>query len=50
MLGAGALLALLGGWLGIFLLGIIFATAMAIWVTVAGVTLVPWLGKLLCRL
>lgn len=36
--GAGALLALLGGWLGILLLGVLFATATAIMVTAAGVT------------
>ena len=36
--GAGALLALLGGWLGTLLLGALFATATAILVTVAGVT------------
>jgi hypothetical protein len=46
MPGAGALLALLGGWLGTFLLGALFATATAIWVTAAGVALVPWLEKL----
>ncbi len=36
--GAGALLALLGGWLGILLLGVLFATATSILVTAAGVT------------
>ncbi len=36
--GAGALLALLGGWLGTLLLGVLFATATAILVAVAGVT------------
>jgi len=35
---AGALLALLGGWLGTLLLGALFATATAILVAVAGVT------------
>ncbi len=35
---AGALLALLGGWLGALLLGALFATATAILVAVAGVT------------
>ncbi len=36
--GAGALLALLGGWLGVLLLGVLFATATSILVTAAGVT------------
>ena len=35
---AGALLALLGGWLGTLLLGVLFATATAILVAAAGVT------------
>ncbi len=33
----GALLALLGGWLGILLMGVLFATAMAIVVAAGGV-------------
>jgi hypothetical protein len=47
--GAGVLLALLGGWLGTLLLGTLFATATAIWVTAAGVILVAWLGKYFSR-
>ncbi len=43
MLGLGALVALLGGWLGIWLFGTLFATAAAIWVAVLGVALLPWL-------
>ncbi len=35
---AGALLALLGGWIGALLLGALFATATAIAVAAAGVT------------
>ena len=42
MLGLGALVALLGGWLGMLLLGTLFATATAIWITVLGVALLPW--------
>ena len=41
MLGLGALLALLGGWLGTWLLGALFATATAIWIAVLGVALLP---------
>jgi hypothetical protein len=41
MLGLGALLALLGGWLGTLLLGTLFATASAIWIAVLGVALLP---------
>jgi uncharacterized membrane protein YeaQ/YmgE (transglycosylase-associated protein family) len=41
MLGLGALVALLGGWLGTLLLGTLFATATAIWITVLGVALLP---------
>jgi len=40
MLGVGALAALLGGWLGVFLLERNVATAMALWVAVLGVILV----------
>ena len=43
--GAGVLLALLGGWMGTLLQGTLFTTATAIWVTVAGVILIAWLGK-----
>jgi hypothetical protein len=39
MLGLGALIALLGGWLGTWLLGSLFATATAIWIAVLGVAL-----------
>jgi hypothetical protein len=41
MLGLGALVALLGGWLGTWLFGALFATATAIWVAVLGVVLLP---------
>ena len=41
MLGLGALVALLGGWLGTWLLGGLFATATAIWIAVLGVALLP---------
>jgi len=43
MLGLGMLTALLGGWLGTWLFGPLFATATAVWVAVLGVTLLPWL-------
>ena len=42
MLGVGALAALLGGWLGVLLLERNVATALALWISVFGVTL-PWL-------
>jgi hypothetical protein len=48
--GAGVLLALLGGWLSTLLLGTLFATVTAIWVTVVGVIVVGWLGKYLRQL
>ncbi len=41
MLGLGALVALLGGWLGAWVLGTLFATATALWVAVLGVALLP---------
>ncbi len=41
LLGLGALVALLGGWLGTLLLGTLFATATAIWIAVLGVALLP---------
>ena len=41
MLGLGAPVALLGGWLGTLLLGTLFATATAIWIAVLGVALLP---------
>ena len=41
MLGLGALVALLGGWLGTLLLGTLFATASATWIAVLGVALLP---------
>ncbi|HEY7417324.1 MAG TPA: hypothetical protein VH593_19225 [Ktedonobacteraceae bacterium] len=41
MLGLGALAALLGGWLGTWWLGALFATATAIWIAVLGVVLLP---------
>jgi uncharacterized membrane protein YeaQ/YmgE (transglycosylase-associated protein family) len=41
MLGLGALVALLGGWLGAALLGLTFAWPTAIWCAVLGVALLP---------
>lgn len=41
MLGLGALTALLGGWLGTWVLGTLFATATALWIAVLGVALLP---------
>ena len=41
MLGLGMLVALLGGWLGTWILGSLFATATAIWIAVLGVALLP---------
>ena len=41
MLGLGALAALLGGWMGTWVLGSLFATATALWIAVLGVALVP---------
>jgi uncharacterized membrane protein len=41
LLGLGALITLLGGWLGTWLLGPLFATAVAIWIAVLGVALLP---------
>jgi hypothetical protein len=41
LLGLGALVALLGGWLGTWLLGALFATATATWISVLGVALLP---------
>jgi hypothetical protein len=41
MLGLGALVTLLGGWLGTWLLGALFATATAIWIAVLAVALLP---------
>ena len=41
MLGLGALTALLGGWLGTWLLSALFATATAIWLAVLGVAFLP---------
>lgn len=41
MLGLGVLVALLGGWLGTWVLGALFATATALWIAVLGVALLP---------
>ena len=41
LIGLGALLTLLGGWLGTWLLGPLFATATAIWIAVLGVAILP---------
>jgi len=45
MLGLGALVAVLGGWLGTWVLGTLFATATALWIAVLGVALLPRLMK-----
>ena len=45
MLGLGALVALLGGWLGMWVFGALFATATALWIAVLGVALLPRLMK-----
>jgi uncharacterized membrane protein YeaQ/YmgE (transglycosylase-associated protein family) len=39
--GLGALAAFGGGWLGVLLVGRTFATAMALWIAVVCVTLLP---------
>ena len=44
MPGIGALAALLGGWVGALLLGIYVATAVALWVAVIGVAVLPWIA------
>ena len=41
MLGLGALVALIGGWLGAWVLGALFATATALWIAVLSVALLP---------
>ena len=41
MLGLGTLVAVLGGWLGTWVLGTLFATATALWIAVLGVALLP---------
>ena len=43
MLGLGAMVALLAGWLGTLLLGTLFATPTTVWITVLAVVLLPWL-------
>lgn len=43
MLELGALVSLLGGWLGTWALGTLFATATALWSAVLGMALLPWL-------
>ena len=45
MLGLGALVALLGGWLGTWVFGALFATATTLWIAVLGVALLPRLMK-----
>ena len=42
MMSIGAIVALCGGWLGVWLLGKIFATAMALWIAIAGVVVISW--------
>ncbi|HLG62076.1 MAG TPA: hypothetical protein VKY19_09100 [Ktedonosporobacter sp.] len=46
MAGIGAATAFCGGLLGTFLLGRYFATAMALWIAVTGVVLLPRLASL----
>jgi len=41
MMGIGAIVALCGGWLGMWLLGKYFATAMVLWIAIAGVVVLP---------
>ena len=41
MMSIGAIAALCGGWLGIWLLGKFFATAMVLWIAIAGVVVLP---------
>jgi uncharacterized membrane protein YeaQ/YmgE (transglycosylase-associated protein family) len=41
MMSIGAIAALCGGWLGIWFLGKFFATAMALWIAIAGVVVLP---------
>lgn len=43
--GIGSIVALLAGWLGVLLVGRQLATVTALWVTVVGVTLVPWVYR-----
>jgi hypothetical protein len=43
MLGLGLLAAQIGGWLGLLLLGSLYATANALWVAVLLVAIGPWL-------
>jgi len=40
MAGMGALLALCGGWLGVFLLSRYLATPMALWIAIGGIVLI----------
>ena len=51
LLGLGALVAVLGGWLGTWVLGALFATATALWSAALGVALLPrlitWCARLL---
>lgn len=42
MMSIGAIVALCGGWLGVWLLGKYFATAMALWIAIAGVVVLSW--------
>jgi uncharacterized membrane protein YeaQ/YmgE (transglycosylase-associated protein family) len=42
MPGIGMASALLGGWSGVWLFGVQFATVTALWVGVVGVSLLPW--------
>jgi uncharacterized membrane protein YeaQ/YmgE (transglycosylase-associated protein family) len=41
MLGVGVVSALIGGWLGVWLFGLQYATVTALWVSVVGVGLLP---------
>jgi uncharacterized membrane protein YeaQ/YmgE (transglycosylase-associated protein family) len=42
LVGTGVLLAIVTGWLGVWLLGSFFATAVALWIAIAGVVLCAW--------
>ncbi len=43
--GIGALTACAGGWLGVLILGKFLATAMALWIAVLCVMLIPLMGS-----
>jgi hypothetical protein len=45
----GAVAALLGGWLGVFLFGRLFGTPMALWIAVGAVAATPWVVARIAR-